>query len=144
MKKIEIIISHFNLDRVRRALVDSGVQGMTVSEVNGCSADDAPVTLSYRGREYVRAFQPKIEIDVVLADEHAAAAVAAVTTALRGVTRGDGRIFVSPVEEAIRIRTGERGESAVNGPSTLVARRATASSPYPAIVGDRADSAQAR
>jgi nitrogen regulatory protein P-II 1 len=134
MKKIEAIISPFNLDQVKHALVESGVGGMTVSEVSGCSAHDAPVTMSYRGIEYVRDFQPKIKIDIVLTDEQAAAALAIITDAARVAGHGAGHIFVSPVEEVIRIRTGERGVRALNGPRALVAPHPETSHRYPIFV----------
>jgi nitrogen regulatory protein P-II 1 len=142
MKKIEAIISPFKLDQVKHALVESGVGGMTISEVNGCSADDASATMSYRGTEYVRAFQPKIKIDVVLTDGQVAAALAIITDAAQTNDRGAGHIFVSPVEEVIRIRTGERGVSALNGPKAVVATHPDTSHRHPVFVGDPPGTAQ--
>ena len=142
MKKIEAIISPFKLDKVKHALVESGVGGMTVAEVNGCSADDASVTLSYRGTEYVRPFQPRIKIDVVLADDQVAAALAIITDAADTGARGAGRIFVTPVEEVIRIRTGERGVSALNGPKPVIGTRRDGPHRYPVYVDESAGGAR--
>lgn len=143
MKKIEAIICPFKLDEVKEALVERGVGGMTISEVSGRSADDASVTMSYRGTEYVRAFQPKIKIEVVLADEQVAAALAIITDAAQTSTLGAGHIFVSPVEEVIRIRTGERGLSALHETRAFAAAAAEASHRYPAFVAEPASAARA-
>jgi|ERR1044072_2495721 len=112
MKKIEAIIKPFKLDEVKDALAKEGIQGMTISEVKGFGRQKGHTEL-YRGAEYVVDFLPKIKIEVVLDDakvEHAAAIIEA--TARTGKI-GDGKIFVLPLDAAIRIRTGERGEGAL-------------------------------
>jgi nitrogen regulatory protein P-II 1 len=112
MKKIEAIVKPFKLDEVKEALQGIGVQGMTVTEVKGFGRQKGHTEL-YRGAEYVVDFLPKIKIELVVPDELADKAVAAIAEAANTGRIGDGKIFVLPVEEAIRIRTGERGPSAV-------------------------------
>ncbi len=112
MKKIEAIVKPFKLDEVKEALQGIGIQGMTVTEVKGFGRQKGHTEL-YRGAEYVVDFLPKIKIELVVADELADKAVAAITEAANTGRIGDGKIFVFGVEEAIRIRTGERGASAV-------------------------------
>jgi nitrogen regulatory protein P-II 1 len=112
MKKIEAIVKPFKLDEVKEALQGIGIQGMTVTEVKGFGRQKGHTEL-YRGAEYVVDFLPKIKIELVVADELADKAVAAITEAAYTGRIGDGKIFVLEVDEAIRIRTGERGASAV-------------------------------
>ena len=112
VKKIEAIIKPFKLDEVKEALSKENIQGMTISEVKGFGRQKGHTEL-YRGAEYVVDFLPKIKIDILVADEHAAAAVEAIINTANTGRIGDGKIFVLPVEEAVRIRTGERGNSAV-------------------------------
>ena len=109
MKKIEAIIKPFKLDEVKEALQDIGVQGLSVIEVKGFGRQKGHTEL-YRGAEYVVDFLPKVKIEVILSDDQAEAAIAAIIDAAKTDKIGDGKIFVSPVEEAIRIRTGETGE----------------------------------
>ena len=112
MKKVEAIIKPFKLDDVKEALQDAGVQGMTVIEIKGFGRQKGHTEL-YRGAEYVVDFLPKVKIEMVLADDLVDAAIEAIISAARTDKIGDGKIFVSPVEQAIRIRTGETGEDAV-------------------------------
>ena len=112
MKKVEAIIKPFKLDDVKEALQDAGVQGMTVTEIKGFGRQKGHTEL-YRGAEYVVDFLPKVKVEMVLADDLVDAAVEAIVGAARTDKIGDGKIFVSPVEQAIRIRTGETGEDAV-------------------------------
>jgi nitrogen regulatory protein P-II 1 len=112
MKKIEAIIKPFKLDEVKSALHDVGVTGMTVSEVRGFGRQKGHTEV-YRGAEYVIDFLPKVKIEVVLDDSLAARAIEAIQTAAKTDKIGDGKIFVSTIDEAIRIRTGERGADAV-------------------------------
>ena len=112
MKKIECIIKPFKLDEVKEALDDLGIQGITVCEVRGFGRQKGHTEL-YRGAEYVVDFIPKIKIELVLADDLVDQVVEAITEAARTGHIGDGKIFVMPVEEAVRIRTGERGEDAL-------------------------------
>ncbi len=112
MKKIEAIIKPFKLDEVKEALQDVGVQGITVTEAKGFGRQKGHTEL-YRGAEYVVDFLPKVKIEVVLSDEMVERAVEAVRKAAATGRIGDGKIFVSPVEEAIRIRTGEVGTDAI-------------------------------
>jgi nitrogen regulatory protein P-II 1 len=112
MKKIEAIIKPFKLDEVKNALHEIGVTGMTVSEVRGFGRQKGHTEV-YRGAEYVIDFLPKVKIEVVLDDELAPRAVEAIQQAAKTDKIGDGKIFVVPVEEALRIRTGERGHDAV-------------------------------
>jgi len=112
MKKIEAIIKPFKLDEVKEALAKEGIQGMTVSEVKGFGRQKGHTEL-YRGAEYVVDFLPKIKIELLLDDAAAAKAAGLIETTARTGRIGDGKIFVSPVEDVIRIRTGERGEQAI-------------------------------
>jgi nitrogen regulatory protein P-II 1 len=112
MKKIEAIIKPFKLDEVKEALAKEGIQGMTVSEVKGFGRQKGHTEL-YRGAEYVVDFLPKIKIELLLDDTTAVKAAGLIETTARTGRIGDGKIFVSPVEDVIRIRTGERGEQAI-------------------------------
>jgi nitrogen regulatory protein P-II 1 len=112
MKKIEAIIKPFKLDEVKEALQEIGVQGLSVLEVKGFGRQKGHTEL-YRGAEYVVDFLPKIKIEVVLPDDQVERAIEAVIAAAKTDKIGDGKIFVSPVEQAIRIRTGETGEDAI-------------------------------
>lgn len=112
MKKIEAIIKPFKLDEVKNALHEVGVTGMTVTEVKGFGRQKGHTEV-YRGAEYVIDFLPKIKIEVVLDDALVERAVQAVQDAARTDEIGDGKIFVIPIEQAIRIRTGEQGPDAV-------------------------------
>lgn len=112
MKKVEAIIKPFKLEEVKDALADLGIEGMTVSEVKGFGRQKGHTEI-YRGSEYTVDFLPKIKIEVVLADSALEGALAAIVKAAKTGNIGDGKVFVSPVEEAIRIRTDETGEKAV-------------------------------
>ena len=112
MKKIEAIIKPFKLDEVKNALHEVGITGMTVSEVKGFGRQKGHTEV-YRGAEYVIDFLPKIKIEVVLDDAIAERAVQAIQDSARTDKIGDGKIFVLPVDQAIRIRTGEQGPDAV-------------------------------
>jgi len=112
VKKIETIIKPFKLDEVKAALAALGVQGMTVSEVKGFGRQKGHTEI-YRGSEYTVDFLPKVKIEVVLADGLVASAMDAILKAAKTGKIGDGKIFVSPVENVVRIRTGETGEQAV-------------------------------
>ncbi|MDO9526985.1 MAG: P-II family nitrogen regulator [Gemmobacter sp.] len=112
MKKIEAIIKPFKLDEVKEALQEVGIQGLSVIEVKGFGRQKGHTEL-YRGAEYVVDFLPKVKIEVVLNDDMVDAAVEAIIAAARTDKIGDGKIFVSSVEQVIRIRTGETGEDAV-------------------------------
>ena len=112
MKKIEAIIKPFKLEEVRDALAGVGVEGMTVIEVKGFGRQKGHTEI-YRGSEYTVDFLPKIKLEMVIADDRTEAAVAAIVKAGKTGKIGDGKVFVSPVEEAVRIRTDERGEAAV-------------------------------
>ena len=112
MKKIEAIIKPFKLEDVKEALSALGVEGMTVSEVKGFGRQKGHTEI-YRGSEYTVDFLPKIKIEVVLADSQITAAVDAVIKAAKTGKIGDGKVFVSNIEEAVRIRTDEKGEAAV-------------------------------
>ena len=112
MKKIEAIIKPFKLDEVKEALQEAGIQGLTVTEVKGFGRQKGHTEL-YRGAEYVVDFLPKVKIEIVLSDDLVDTAVQAIISAARTGKIGDGKIFVSPVEQAIRIRTGETGDDAV-------------------------------
>ena len=112
MKKIEAIIKPFKLDEVKEALQEAGVQGLSVVEVKGFGRQKGHTEL-YRGAEYVVDFLPKVKIEVVLPDDQVERAVAAIVDAAKTDKIGDGKIFVSPVEQAIRIRTGEFGDDAI-------------------------------
>lgn len=112
MKKIEAVIKPFKLDEVKEALQEIGVQGMTVTEAKGYGRQKGHTEL-YRGAEYVIDFLPKIKLEVVVDDDMAERVVDAISAAARSGKIGDGKIFVSPVEDALRIRTGERGHAAL-------------------------------
>ena len=112
MKKIEAIIKPFKLEEVKDALADLGVEGMTVSEVKGFGRQKGHTEI-YRGSEYTVDFLPKIKIDVVLPDDLVDKAVAAIVKGAKTGKIGDGKVFISAVEEAIRIRTDETGDRAV-------------------------------
>jgi nitrogen regulatory protein PII len=112
MKKIEAIIKPFKMSDVKQALHDIGIQGMTVTEVKGCGRQKGHTEI-YRGSEYTVDFLPKVKIETVLPDNQVGAAVEAIIKAARTGKIGDGKIFVYPIEDAMRIRTDERGESAV-------------------------------
>ena len=112
MKKIEAIIKPFKLDEVREALSDIGVQGITVTEVKGFGRQKGHTEL-YRGAEYVVDFLPKVKIEAAIADDLVERVIEAIEGAARTGKIGDGKIFVTAVEQVIRIRTGETGEAAV-------------------------------
>jgi nitrogen regulatory protein PII len=112
MKKIEAIIKPFKLEDVKEALSGLGVEGMTVSEVKGFGRQKGHTEI-YRGSEYTVDFLPKIKIEVVLADNMVTGAVDAIVKAAKTGKIGDGKVFVSPIENAVRIRTEETGEAAV-------------------------------
>jgi nitrogen regulatory protein P-II 1 len=112
MKRITAIIKPFKLDEVREALAEVGVSGLTVTEVKGFGRQKGHTEL-YRGAEYVVDFLPKVQIEVVVADETVERAIESVVRAAKTGRIGDGKIFVSPVEEIVRIRTGERNEQAI-------------------------------
>ena len=112
MKKIEAIIKPFKLDEVKEALHEVGLQGITVVEAKGFGRQKGHTEL-YRGAEYVVDFLPKVKIEVVVADEKLSATVEAIRRAAQTGRIGDGKIFVSQIDEAIRIRTGETGADAV-------------------------------
>ncbi|MHA1559082.1 MAG: P-II family nitrogen regulator [Alphaproteobacteria bacterium] len=112
MKKIEAIIKPFKLDEVKEALQDAGLQGITVTEAKGFGRQKGHTEL-YRGAEYVVDFLPKVKIEIVLSDDKVDEAVEAIRKAAQTGRIGDGKIFVSSVEQAIRIRTGETGTEAI-------------------------------
>ena len=112
MKKIEAIIKPFKLDEVREALSEIGVSGLTVTEVKGFGRQKGHTEL-YRGAEYVVDFLPKIKVEVVVTDDRVAQVVDVIMETARTGKIGDGKIFVLPVEQVVRIRTGETGEAAV-------------------------------
>ena len=112
MKKIEAIIKPFKLDDVKEALQEIGLQGLTVTEAKGFGRQKGHTEL-YRGAEYVVDFLPKIKIELVVPDARIDAAVEAIQNAARTGRIGDGKIFITPVESAIRIRTGESGDDAL-------------------------------
>ena len=112
MKKVEAIIKPFKLDEVKEALQEAGIQGLSVIEVKGFGRQKGHTEL-YRGAEYVVDFLPKVKIEMVLTDDLVESAIEAIISAARTEKIGDGKIFVSPVEQAIRIRTGEMGDDAL-------------------------------
>jgi nitrogen regulatory protein P-II 1 len=112
MKKVEAIIKPFRLDDVKDRLTALGVQGLTVSEVKGFGRQRGKTEL-YRGAEYRIDFIPKVKLEVIVSDERVASVVATIEEAARTGSIGDGKIFVSPVGDAIRIRTGEHGGGAL-------------------------------
>src|SRR5687768_3496711 len=112
VKKIEAIIKPFKLDDVKDALHDAGVSGLTVSEVKGFGRQKGHTEL-YRGAEYVVDFIPKVKVEVVVEDDQAERVVEAIEAAARTGRIGDGKIFVMAIEQAVRIRTGDRGDDAI-------------------------------
>ena len=112
MKKVEAIIKPFRLDEVREALSEIGINGLTVTEVKGFGRQKGHTEL-YRGAEYVVDFLPKVKVEVVLAEELVDRAIEAIVATARTGKIGDGKIFVTPVEQVVRIRTGETDEDAV-------------------------------
>lgn len=112
MKKIEAIVKPFKLGDIKEALADLGIDGMTVSEVSGFGRQKGHAEI-YRASEYSADFLPKIKVEIVVSDPMADRALRAIINAAKTSKMGDGKVFVSEVEEAIRIRTGERGEAAL-------------------------------
>jgi nitrogen regulatory protein P-II 1 len=112
MKKIEAIIKPFKMEDVKEALTEIGIEGMTVSEVKGFGRQKGHTEI-YRGSEYTVDFLPKVKFEVVVADERVQKAVETIVEAARTGKIGDGKVFVLPIDEAIRIRTEERGEAAI-------------------------------
>ncbi|QQR88699.1 MAG: P-II family nitrogen regulator [Myxococcales bacterium] len=112
MKKVEAIIKPFKLDEVKEALSEVGVEGMTVTEVKGFGRTGGKKEV-YRGSAYVVDFVPKIKLEIVVADSMVPQVLETIERAAKTGRVGDGKVFVSPVEEAVRIRTGERGEEAI-------------------------------
>lgn len=112
MKKVEAIIKPFKLDEVKESLGEIGIQGMTVNEVKGFGRQKGHTEL-YRGAEYVVDFLPKVKIEIIVPDEKARQVVEVIEKAARTGRIGDGKIFVLPIDEVIRIRTGERGSDAL-------------------------------
>ena len=112
MKKVEAIIKPFKLDEVKEALSAIGVQGLTVSEIKGFGRQKGHTEL-YRGAEYVVDFLPKVKLEIIASDEKVPDIIAAIEKSAKTGRIGDGKIFVMPIEEVIRIRTGERGSDAI-------------------------------
>jgi len=112
MKKVEAIIKPFKLDEVKEALSGLGVQGLTVSEIKGFGRQKGHTEL-YRGAEYVVDFLPKVKLEVIVTDEKLGEVVSAIENSAKTGRIGDGKIFVLPIEDVIRIRTGERGGDAI-------------------------------
>ena len=112
MKKIEAVIKPFKLDEVKEALQEVGLKGMTVTEVKGFGRQKGHTEL-YRGAEYVVDFLPKVKLEIIAADEKVAEIVGAIEKSAKTGRIGDGKIFVLPIDEVIRIRTGERGTDAI-------------------------------
>ena len=112
MRKVEAIIKPFKLDEVKEALNEVGIQGITVSEVKGFGRQKGHTEL-YRGAEYVVDFIPKIKMEIIVSDEMAAKVVDVIAAAAKTGRIGDGKIFVTPVDEVVRIRTGETGDDAL-------------------------------
>ena len=112
MKKIEAIIKPFKLEEVKDALGEIGIEGMTVSEVKGFGRQKGHTEI-YRGSEYTVDFLPKIKVELVITDQQVESAVATIVKAARTGKIGDGKVFVSSIEQAVRIRTDEKGEAAV-------------------------------
>ena len=112
MKLIAAIIKPFKLEEVKEALSAAGIEGMTVTEVKGFGRQKGHTEI-YRGSEYTVDFLPKVKIEIAVADEMAAKAIDAIVTAAKTGKIGDGKVFVTPLEEVIRIRTGERGDTAI-------------------------------
>src|SRR5437870_2221783 len=112
MKKVEAIIKPFKLEEVKAALGDIGIEGMTVSEVKGFGRQKGHTEI-YRGSEYTVDFLPKIKLEIVISDAKSDSAVAAIVKSAKTGKIGDGKVFVSKIDEAVRIRTDEKGEAAV-------------------------------
>ncbi len=112
MKKIEAIIKPFKLDDVKEALNEIGIQGMTISEVKGYGRQKGHKEI-YRGAEYVVDFIPKVKVEIVIASERVDQVVEIIQKAANTGKIGDGKIFVLPIEDAVRVRTGEKGENAI-------------------------------
>ena len=112
MKKIEAVIKPFKLEEVKDALAEVGIEGMTVTEVKGFGRQKGHTEI-YRGSEYTVDFLPKIKLDVVVGDDNVEAATKAIITAAKTGKIGDGKVFISAVEEAVRIRTDEKGNEAL-------------------------------
>jgi nitrogen regulatory protein P-II 1 len=112
MKKIEAIIKPFKLDEVKEALQEAGIQGITVTEARGFGRQKGHTEL-YRGAEYIVDFLPKVKIEVVVEDDMVERTVDAIVNAAKTGRIGDGKIFILPIEDVIRIRTGERGSDAI-------------------------------
>ena len=112
MKKIEAIVKPFKMEDVKEALAEIGVEGMTVSEVKGFGRQKGHTEI-YRGSEYTVDFLPKVKFEIVIADDRVQKAVDAIVAAAKTGKIGDGKVFVLPMEDAVRIRTEERGESAI-------------------------------
>jgi len=112
MKKIEAIIKPFKMEDVKEALAEVGIEGMTVSEVKGFGRQKGHTEI-YRGSEYTVDFLPKVKFEIVVADDRVAKAVEAIVQSAKTGKIGDGKVFVLPLEDAIRIRTEERGEVAI-------------------------------
>jgi len=112
MKKIEAIIKPFKLEDVKEALAEIGIEGMTISEVKGFGRQRGHTEI-YRGSEYTVDFLPKVKFEIVLPDERIPKAVEAIVSSAKTGKIGDGKVFILPIEDAIRIRTEERGESAI-------------------------------
>jgi len=112
MKKIEAIIKPYKVDQVKQALAEAGIEGMTVSEVKGFGRQKGHTEL-YRGAEYVVDFLPKVKVEILVSDDKVEQVIDTIVSAARSGQIGDGKIFVVPVNEAVRIRTGERGSAAL-------------------------------
>lgn len=112
MKKIEAIVKPFKMEDVKQALAEVGVEGMTVSEVKGFGRQKGHTEI-YRGSEYTVDFLPKVKFEIVISDDRVQKAVEAIVSAAKTGKIGDGKVFIMPMEEAVRIRTDERGESAI-------------------------------
>jgi len=112
MKKIEAIIKPFKMEDVKEALSEIGIEGMTVTEVKGFGRQKGHTEI-YRGSEYTVDFLPKVKFEIVIADDRVQKAVDAIVTAAKTGKIGDGKVFILPIEQAIRIRTEEHGESAI-------------------------------
>jgi len=112
MRKVEAIIKPFKLDEVKEALNEIGIQGITVSEVKGFGRQKGHTEL-YRGAEYVVDFIPKIKMEIIVSDDMVANVVDTIADSAKTGRIGDGKIFVTPIDEVVRIRTGERGEDAL-------------------------------
>lgn len=112
MKKIEAVIKPFKLDDVREAIQAAGIQGVTVSEVKGCGRQKGHTEV-YRGAEYVVDFLPKVKLEIIVSEDRVSEVVETIQKAAHTGRIGDGKIFVTPVDEVIRIRTGETGDAAI-------------------------------